>query len=518
MFLKTGQVRKIYDASTGKRIRSLKDLEPGHNIVAASNEPFKKGNYQVENLVPVIPRQKRSYSAGRVVTFYPNGDSYHCGFNLTINRRRFTTFQRLLDHVNTQIELVTGKIQKIYSVEGERVTTLEGFEKSKGYVLVANDDPFIRTRYNILAVTYHRAQPLNGATLKNEFMQNIRPVTQRKKRRSQIKTSMHHDHERYDPADGRVSKRSTKTPGHRVPVDESGLDTDFEDNRSTVLKQQQQQQVKPKTAPKSRGQEEILEDEDIRNAKGEDEVYGDDKLKTLASKPKTPVAPAKKSAMKPAEEEPKKQAKPVEAEESKKVKPGSPFHAPKSKPTTAKRVEVEDEEFEAELLPVSKPASPPVAKKANATKPTTASGKIAAKSKPTSPEPDHEDEEDEPEPPKKSVTSKPNIKSKPTSPEPVEVPKTPKAKSKPQTPEPEKKGLVKSKSQVQAQEEEDDDNEEEEEVPKNAKSAATSRGNSAKDKNIKFKSDGKIDAALSKENSKGDIKSNPALPKSGFLN
>ncbi|KAI8904878.1 hypothetical protein EDD86DRAFT_194666, partial [Gorgonomyces haynaldii] len=48
--LKTGQVRKIYDAQTGKRIRSLHDLEPGHNIVVASHEPFKRGTYQIQNL------------------------------------------------------------------------------------------------------------------------------------------------------------------------------------------------------------------------------------------------------------------------------------------------------------------------------------------------------------------------------------------------------------------------------------------------------------------------------------
>jgi hypothetical protein len=62
MFLKTGQVKKIYDAATGKRIRSLQELEPGHNVVAASYEPFRKGPYPILNLSPNQTVSKREHS------------------------------------------------------------------------------------------------------------------------------------------------------------------------------------------------------------------------------------------------------------------------------------------------------------------------------------------------------------------------------------------------------------------------------------------------------------------------
>lgn len=59
ILLKNGQVRKLYDAATGKRIRALQDIEPGQNIVVASYEPFKRGQYQIEDLKHVLPKTRR---------------------------------------------------------------------------------------------------------------------------------------------------------------------------------------------------------------------------------------------------------------------------------------------------------------------------------------------------------------------------------------------------------------------------------------------------------------------------
>lgn len=96
MRLKNGQVKKIYDAHTGKRIRSLTELAQGHNIVVASYEAYKKGDYQIENLATIIrPGTKREGTPGRIVKFYPNGDTFHTGINLTIMRKRFPTFEKV---------------------------------------------------------------------------------------------------------------------------------------------------------------------------------------------------------------------------------------------------------------------------------------------------------------------------------------------------------------------------------------------------------------------------------------
>ena len=84
--------------------------------------------------------------------------------------------------------MVTGKIQKIYSVDGTRIHNIEEIKNAQ-YVLVANDDPFIKTRYNILAIKPTTGQRgLQGATLHNEYIHKIRPITKRKSRRPKVET------------------------------------------------------------------------------------------------------------------------------------------------------------------------------------------------------------------------------------------------------------------------------------------------------------------------------------------
>lgn len=87
--------------------------------------------------------------------------------------------------MNAQIELVTGKIQKIYSIDGIRCNTIEEIKGGGNYVLVANDDPFIKTQYNRMALKSGtgRSRGLQGHTLRNDFIKRIRPITQRRFRR-----------------------------------------------------------------------------------------------------------------------------------------------------------------------------------------------------------------------------------------------------------------------------------------------------------------------------------------------
>ena len=48
--LPSGQIKRIYDAVTFKRLTKLQDLSDGQNIVAVSHEVFKKISYQVSDL------------------------------------------------------------------------------------------------------------------------------------------------------------------------------------------------------------------------------------------------------------------------------------------------------------------------------------------------------------------------------------------------------------------------------------------------------------------------------------
>ncbi|KAH6585359.1 hypothetical protein BASA61_006897 [Batrachochytrium salamandrivorans] len=179
MVLTTGQVRKIYDAESGQRIRSLHDIYPGHNLVVASFEPFKRVPYLKQNLSALTSAVKHEAEPHpRIVSFFPNGDTYHTGLTVAISNKRFPSLARLVDTLNNQIELVTGKVQKIYSLSGVRINVMDEFETGKGYVLVANNDPFIKTRYNIMALKPQNPNVgLSGSTKCNPFMDKIRPIT-----------------------------------------------------------------------------------------------------------------------------------------------------------------------------------------------------------------------------------------------------------------------------------------------------------------------------------------------------
>ena len=44
---KSGQVRKIYEPNTGKRIRHLSEIVNGMNLVLSAFDPFKKAPYRL---------------------------------------------------------------------------------------------------------------------------------------------------------------------------------------------------------------------------------------------------------------------------------------------------------------------------------------------------------------------------------------------------------------------------------------------------------------------------------------
>jgi hypothetical protein len=172
--IKQGQVRKLYDIATGKRIKSLADVYNNQNIALSSFDPFKKRNYKVIDFSD--KSVKKSAETLRIVRFYPNGDVYHMGLSVTLSKRKFPVLQKLLDFLNVHIELVSGKIQKIYNIEGKRILNIAELEADN--ILVANDDPFIKAEYNIKAVKPSVDKPgLRGATFQNEMLDHIRPIT-----------------------------------------------------------------------------------------------------------------------------------------------------------------------------------------------------------------------------------------------------------------------------------------------------------------------------------------------------
>ncbi len=70
-------------------------------------------------------------------------------------------------------------------MEGTRILSTDEFKNAGMYVLVANDDPFIKAHYNKMFIPRltTTAVGLNGYSFKNDFVKMIRPITQRRVKR-----------------------------------------------------------------------------------------------------------------------------------------------------------------------------------------------------------------------------------------------------------------------------------------------------------------------------------------------
>ena len=90
-----------------------------------------------------------------------------------------------MEKANTHIELVTGMIKKMYTTDGIQVMSIDEIKNGCGYVVVSNNDPFIKTKYDKMDLTRRPGtsyKGLQGHTLTNEFLERIRPITKRGKR------------------------------------------------------------------------------------------------------------------------------------------------------------------------------------------------------------------------------------------------------------------------------------------------------------------------------------------------
>ncbi|KAJ3385206.1 hypothetical protein HDU84_002402 [Entophlyctis sp. JEL0112] len=153
------RIRRIYDAQAYTRVRCLQDLRNGQNLVVGSeHEPLLKLKYPV--IDPLMPPIKNAaHHIQKVVTFYPNGDAYHHGYQLTVKQARYPTLQHLLDHLNHAIHLVTGRATRIYRLdtgaqvsESDMTPIFSTQENAPNkFVLVSGDDVFYNIKYDMNA-------------------------------------------------------------------------------------------------------------------------------------------------------------------------------------------------------------------------------------------------------------------------------------------------------------------------------------------------------------------------------
>ncbi|KAJ3087975.1 hypothetical protein HK102_009861 [Quaeritorhiza haematococci] len=238
--LKNGHVRKVFDAATGRRVKSLRDLQDGQAIVATASEALLQGQYRISNLYQNA-QEKKEEEERRVITFFPNGDSYHNGWTVLIKKNRFPSLKKLLDHVNDQIEMVGGLARNVFTTEGQKIQAVDELVQGRGYVLVANNDPFMKVPYNLNHYKAVHDGPIGlaGTTTRNELMKRIRwPKQNRKQTRNDGEQMQPTSSEKNDADENLPPLRKSQTTKFKKTLGNEGkraTNEDAKSGRSSIL-------------------------------------------------------------------------------------------------------------------------------------------------------------------------------------------------------------------------------------------------------------------------------------------
>jgi hypothetical protein len=93
--LPSGNVRKVFEATSFKRLDGLHDLHDGINLIAVTNDSLKKLQYQVVD--PLFKAPSMPATAPTIAHFFPNGDPYHMGISVSITKKRFNGLQKVIE-------------------------------------------------------------------------------------------------------------------------------------------------------------------------------------------------------------------------------------------------------------------------------------------------------------------------------------------------------------------------------------------------------------------------------------
>ena len=75
----------------------MKDLHDGQNVVGVGYEPFRKGQFSIVKVDGDHEQKKTNIIINdrKTITLYPNGDSYHNGWTVTIKASRYPTLKKV---------------------------------------------------------------------------------------------------------------------------------------------------------------------------------------------------------------------------------------------------------------------------------------------------------------------------------------------------------------------------------------------------------------------------------------
>ncbi|KAL7749915.1 hypothetical protein RI367_004791 [Sorochytrium milnesiophthora] len=153
--LPEGRVRGLFDAQSYRRLTSLHDIHDGQNIIASgSREVPRKLSYKLSKLdthdeAAASRAPDPQGLRGKIITVFRNGDITDTGVKVTVTLTRFKDLKRLLEHIDHEIHMWTGKVTRLASMSGEVVQDLEGLHHGGKYVAIAGTDPFQNVKYNV---------------------------------------------------------------------------------------------------------------------------------------------------------------------------------------------------------------------------------------------------------------------------------------------------------------------------------------------------------------------------------
>ncbi|XP_033986105.1 serine/threonine-protein kinase DCLK2 isoform X1 [Trematomus bernacchii] len=149
-------VRTLYALDGGKRITSLDELVEGESYVCASNEPFRRVDYN-KNVNPnwavgsktgtsrslscLLPsksdlqRESKDFIKPKLVTVIRSGVKPRKAVRVLLNKKTAHSFDQVLTDITDAIKLDSGAVRRLYTLEGKQVICLQDF--------FGDDDVFI---------------------------------------------------------------------------------------------------------------------------------------------------------------------------------------------------------------------------------------------------------------------------------------------------------------------------------------------------------------------------------------
>ncbi|XP_070534242.1 doublecortin domain-containing protein 2-like [Ptychodera flava] len=162
-------VRNIYTPVNGHRVHDLDRIETGSSYVAAGMERFKKIEYSeitskrpqnkprfLDEIKPVQHSIYKDKVGARwrewvvqpcSIHVYRNGDDKNPAVKLLLPRKALQSWDMVLDYVTDRVNLRTGAVRRLYSIEGRPIVDLKDITNGEYYVAVGMDRKFKKVPY-----------------------------------------------------------------------------------------------------------------------------------------------------------------------------------------------------------------------------------------------------------------------------------------------------------------------------------------------------------------------------------